>query len=159
MGFQVTGFPSIASWGFILGAQEHSPAFYGSSMSEYLYISNEQFILCLIPAHSYILDNLWYVQLIDSLLNVTPGVFFFGFFFLLLWWFKFCFIVFSFFIFSVVAGGPSGASLVALSLALRTGTWLSFPKALKSSEKQIKLLFNPIKQLHQTSLGLANISK
>lgn len=81
MGFQVTGFPSIASWGFILGAQEHSPAFYGSSMSEYLYISNEQFILCLIPAHTYILDNLWYVQLIDSLLNVTPGVFFLVFFF------------------------------------------------------------------------------
>lgn len=71
-----------------------------------IYISNKQFILCLIPAHTYILDNLWYVQLIDSLLNVTPGVFFFGFSFLLLWWFKFCFIVFSFFIFSVVAGGP-----------------------------------------------------
>lgn len=97
MGFQVTGFPSIASWGFILGAQEHSPAFYGSSLSEYLYISNKQFILCLIPAHTYILDNLWYVQLIDSLLNVTPGVFFFGFFFLLLWWFKFCFLFFHFF--------------------------------------------------------------
>lgn len=76
-------FPPLHPGGFILGAQEHSPAFYGSSMSEYLYISNEQFILCLIPAHTYILDNLWYVQLIDSLLNVTPGVFFLVFFFTL----------------------------------------------------------------------------
>lgn len=82
-----------------------------------------------------------------------PLKFFFGFFlsFCLVVIFKFCFIVFLYFIFSVVAGGPQGASLVALSSALHTGTWLSFLKALKSSnKKKMRFLFKPIKQLHPT---------